>query len=138
VITIPRHVAAQRVATYVSAARRPAVAAALRVLARAVALLPRAAGEVLAPYAAPDADYGATRLAVVAQVRRGFASAQVVVHGRDLYRTTAAIAAWSARRLAERGPGPIGMRAPGELFHAELALRAIARAADLTIEPSVG
>ncbi|HEX3479858.1 MAG TPA: saccharopine dehydrogenase NADP-binding domain-containing protein [Kofleriaceae bacterium] len=138
VITIPRHVAAQRVATYVSAVRRPAAAAALRVLARAVALLPRAAGDVLAPYAAPDADYGATRLAVVATVRRGFSSAQVVVHGRDLYRTTAAIAAWSARRLAERGPGPIGMRAPGELFRAGPALRAIARAADLTIEPSFG
>ncbi len=138
VITIPRHVAAQRVATYVSAGRRPAAATALRVLARAVALLPRAAGDVLAPYTAPDADYGATRLAVVAVVRRGFASTQVVVHGRDLYRTTAAIAAWSARRLAERGPGPIGMRAPGELFRAEPALRAIARAADLTIEPSFG
>jgi len=138
VITIPRHVAAHRVATYVSAARRPAAAAALRVLARAVALLPRAAGDVLAPYAAPDADYAATRLAVVAQVRRGFASAQVVVHGRDLYRTTAAIAAWSARQLAERGPGPTGMRAPGELFRAERALRSIARAADLTIEPSFG
>jgi uncharacterized protein YbjT (DUF2867 family) len=138
VITIPRHIAAQRVATYVSVARRPAAAAAVRVLARAVALLPRAAGEVLAPYAAPDADYGATRLAVVAQARRGFASAQVVIAGRDLYRTTAAIAAWSARRLAERGAGPIGMRAPGELFRAEPALRAIARAADLTIEPSFG
>jgi short subunit dehydrogenase-like uncharacterized protein len=138
VITIPRHVAAQRVATYVSAVRRPAAATALRVLARAVALLPRAASGVLAPYTAPDADYGATRLAVVAVVRRGFASTQVVVHGRDLYRTTAVIAAWSARRLAERGPGPTGMRAPGELFRAEPALHAIARAADLTIEPSFG
>jgi uncharacterized protein YbjT (DUF2867 family) len=138
VITIPRHIAAQRVATFVSAARRPAAAAALRVLARAVALLPRAVGDALAPYAAPDADYGATRLAVVAAVRRGFASAQIVVHGRDLYRTTAVIAAWSARRLAERGAGPIGMRAPGELFRAAPAVRAIARAADLTIEPSFG
>jgi saccharopine dehydrogenase-like protein len=136
VITIPRHVAAQRVATYVSAVRRPVAAAALRVLARAAALLPRAAGDVLAPYAAPDADYAATRLVVVAAVRRGFSSTQVVVHGRDLYRTTAAIAAWSARRLVERGPGPIGMRAPGELFRAGPALRAIARAADLTIERS--
>jgi uncharacterized protein YbjT (DUF2867 family) len=138
VITIPRHVAAQRVATFVSAVRRPAAAAALRVLARAVALLPRTAGDALAPYAAPDTDYGATRLAVVAQVRRGSSSAQVVIHGRDLYRTTAAIAAWSARRLAERGPGPIGMRAPGELFRAAPTLHAIARAADLTIEPSFG
>jgi len=48
------------------------------------------------------------------------------------------IAAWSACRLAERDAGPIGMRAPGELFRAEPALRAIARAADLTIEPSFG
>jgi hypothetical protein len=30
------------------------------------------------------------------------------------------------------------MRAPGELFRAEPALRAIASAADLTIEPSFG
>jgi len=63
---------------------------------------------------------------------------QIVVRGHDLYRTTAAIAAWSACRLAERITGPIGMRAPGELFRAEPALRAIARAADLTIEPSFG
>jgi hypothetical protein len=61
---------------------------------------------------------------------------QIVVHGNDLYRTTAAITAWSAQRLAERGAGPTGMRAPGELFRAEPALREIARAAGLTIEPS--
>ena len=48
------------------------------------------------------------------------------------------IAAWSACRIAERGVGPLGMRAPGELFRAEPALRAIARAAELTIEPSFG
>ncbi|HEY0991616.1 MAG TPA: hypothetical protein VGD80_31405, partial [Kofleriaceae bacterium] len=89
-------------------------------------------------YAAADADYSRTRFAVVAQVRRGFASAQSVVRGCDLYRTTAAIAAWFALRLAERGAGPTGMRAPGELVRAEPALRAIARTADLTIEPSFG
>jgi hypothetical protein len=72
------------------------------------------------------------------QVRRGFAAAQITVRGHDLYRTTAVIAAWSACRLAERSAGPIGMRAPGELFRAEPALRAIASAADLTIEPSFG
>jgi hypothetical protein len=138
VITIPRHVAAQRIATYLSATRRPAAAAALRVIARALPLLPRAASEVLAPYAPPDADYGQARLAVVAQVRRGFSAAQVVVHGHDLYRTTGAVAAWSAHQLAGRGSGPIGMCAPGELFRAEPALRAIASAAGLTIEPSFG
>jgi uncharacterized protein YbjT (DUF2867 family) len=138
VITIPRCVAADRVATYVSVARSPAASAALRLVARALPLLPRRAGGVLAPFAPDDADYARARFAVLAQVRRGFSAAQIAVHGRDLYRTTAAIAAWSARRLAARGPGPIGMRAPGELFRAQPALRAIARAAALTIEPSFG
>jgi len=138
VLTIPRHVAARLVTTYVSTTRHAVAASALRVLSRALAFVPRRAGALLAPYAAPDADYGATRFAVVAAVRRGVAHAQIVVGGRDIYRTTAVIAAWSACRLAERGAGPIGMRAPGELFRAEPALRAIARAAELTIEPSFG
>jgi hypothetical protein len=137
-ITIPRHVAAHRVASYVSTTRRPGAAAALRLLSRALPLVPRRAGELLVPYAAADADYSRTRFAVVAQVRRGFASAQIAVRGCDLYRTTAAIAAWFALRLAERGAGPTGMRAPGELVRAEPALRAIAGTADLTIEPSFG
>ncbi|TMQ02901.1 MAG: hypothetical protein E6J90_45335 [Deltaproteobacteria bacterium] len=138
VITIPRHVAAQLVASYVSVTRHPTAAAALRVMARALSLLPRRAGAALVPYVAPDADYGATQLAVVAQVRRGFQAAQIVVHGHDLYRTTAVVAAWSARCLAERRAGPVGLCAPGELWRAEPALRAIAGAADLTIEPSFG
>jgi hypothetical protein len=138
VITIPRCIAADRVATYVSAARSPTASAVLRWAARALPLLPRRTGEVLAPFAPDDAAYARTRFAVLAQVRRGFSAAQIAVHGTDVYRTTAAIAAWSARRLAARGPGPIGMRAPGELFRAQPALRAIARAAALTIEPSFG
>jgi hypothetical protein len=137
-ITIPRHVAAQLVATYLSTTRNPGAATALRLLSRALPFVPRRAGELLAAYAEPDADYAHTRFATVAQVRRGFSAAQITVRGHDLYRTTAVIAAWAACRLAERGAGPIGMRAPGELFRAEPALRAIASAADLTIEPSFG
>lgn len=138
VITIPRHVAARLVTTYVSTTRRAGPATALRLLSRALPLLPRSASKLLVPYATPDAALAHTQFAVVAQVRRGFSTAQIVVRGRDLYRTTAVIAAWSACRLAERDTGPIGMRAPGELFRAEPALRAIASAADLTIEPSFG
>jgi hypothetical protein len=138
VITLPRHVAAQRVVSFVSITRRPAAAAALRAISRALPWLPRRAGDALAPYVPSDADYGATQLAVVAQVRRGFSAAQIVVRGHDLYRTAAVVAAWSACRLAERSTGPTGMCAPGELLRAEPALRAIARAADLTIEPSFG
>lgn len=138
VLTIPRHVAARLVTSYVSTTRRAGPATALRLLSRTLPLLPRSARELLVPYATPDAALAHTRFAVVVQARRGFSTAQIVVRGRDLYRTTAAIAAWTACRLAERGTGPIGMRAPGELFRAEPALRAIASAADLTIEPSFG
>lgn len=135
-ITIPRHVAARRVASYLSATRNPGATAALRLLSRVLPFVPHAAGDYLVPYAPADTDYRRARLAVVAQVRRGFSAAQVVVHGHDLYRTTAAVVAWSACRLAERAAGPIGMLAPGELFRAEPALRAIASIAGLTIEPS--
>lgn len=137
-ITLPRHVASQRVATYLAIARRPAAAGALRLLARALPLVPRSAAALLAPYAPADTNYAATQLAVVAQARRGFAAAQVVVRGADVYRTTAACVAWAARALADRGAGPVGMRAPGELFRGEAALRELARAADLVIEPSFG
>jgi uncharacterized protein YbjT (DUF2867 family) len=132
-LTIPRHLAAHDVATFVSTGKR---AAALRLLARAAPLIPRAASALLAPYAEAGADYGRTAFAVVAQVRRGFAAAQVVVRGHDLYRTTARIAAYAADALAARGAGPIGMRAPGEILRAEPALRALATTGDLAIEPS--
>ena len=135
-ITIPRHLAAGRIATYASTTRRaPGV---MRLLTTALSLAPRAAGELLAPYADPDTDYGRARFAVVVQVRRGFSAAQIVVRGHDVYRTTARACAWAAERLAARGAGPSGMRAPGELFRAEPALRELARAAELVIEPSFG
>jgi hypothetical protein len=137
-ITIPRHVSANLVTSYVSTTRDPASGALLRLLSTAASLLPKAAQGMLAPYAPPEADLARARFAVVAQVRRGFSAAQVVVRGRDPYTTTAAIAAWCARALAGRGAGPVGMRAPGELFRAEPALRELATAAELAIEPSWG
>ncbi|MDQ3334591.1 MAG: saccharopine dehydrogenase NADP-binding domain-containing protein [Myxococcota bacterium] len=137
-LTIPRHVSAKLVTTYASTTRHTAAAGAMRLLARALPFVPRAASELLAPYASPDTDYTRTQLAVIAQVRRGFSAAQVVVRGHDMYRTTAAIAAWIARVIAKRGAGPTGMLAPGELLRAAPALREIASVAGLTIEPSFG
>ena len=61
-----------------------------------------------------------------------------VFAGEDMYNTSAGIAAWVARALASRSAGPIGMRSPSELFRPELALREVAAAAGLTIEPSFG
>jgi short subunit dehydrogenase-like uncharacterized protein len=138
VLTIPRHLTAQLVATYASTTRRVGASTAMRLLARALPLVPRAASDLLAPYAAPDTDYTKTQFAVIAQARRGFSAAQVVVRGHDIYRTTAAIAAWIARAIAARTSGPVGMLAPGELLRAPAALREIASVAGLTIEPSFG
>lgn len=137
-ITIPRHLAADRIASYLSTTRDPASGLLLRLLSTAATLLPKAAGDVLAPYAPPEAELARARFAVVAQVRRGFSAAQVIVRGHDLYTTTAAITAWTARALAARGPGPVGMRAPAELFRPRPALHALADAAGLVIEPSFG
>jgi short subunit dehydrogenase-like uncharacterized protein len=138
VLSIPRHIAVELVASYVSTTRSAGATRALGLLARALPFVPKAASELLAPYADPNADYERTRLAVVAQVRRGFSAAQVVVRGRDLYETTAAIVAWCAQCLATRASGPTGMRTPAELFRSPSALREIATHARLSIEPSFG
>jgi short subunit dehydrogenase-like uncharacterized protein len=138
VLAVPRHVAANLVASYVSTTRNAGAARALGLLARALPFVPKAATELLAPYADPNADYSRTRFAVITQVRRGFSAAQIVMRGHDLYATTAAIVAWCARALATRSAGPTGMRAPGELFHAAAALRALSSEAGLVIEPSFG
>ena len=138
VITVPRHIAAKSVQTFVSTTRSTAATAALRLLARAMPLVPKRATELLAPYQPHEEDYARTRFAVIAQARRGFSAAQIVVSGDDQYRTSAGIAAWVARALATREHGPIGIRAPSELFRAELALRAVAETVGLVIEPSFG
>ena len=138
VITVPRHIAARTVQTFVSTTRSQAATAALRLLARAMPLVPKRATDLLAPYQPHEEEYARTRFAVVAQARRGFAAAQVVVAGEDMYRASAGIAAWVARALMTRGDGPIGMRAPSELFRPEPALREIGGALGLSIEPSFG
>jgi hypothetical protein len=138
VITVPRHVAARAVQTFMSTSRRPIVATALRVLARAMPLVPKRATDLLGSYTPDDEEYARTRFGIVAQARRGFSAAQVTVHGSDMYRTSAIISAWIARQLVARSTGPVGMRAPSELFRPDQALREIAAAADLVVEPSFG
>lgn len=136
VITVPRHIHALHVQTYVSTTRNAVASTALRLFARALPLVPKRAAELLAPYQPTDDEYVRTRFAVIAQARRGFSTAQVVIRGQDQYRASAGIAAWVARELSQRGPGPIGMRAPSELFRAEGALHAVADLIDLRVEPS--
>jgi hypothetical protein len=138
VITVPRHIAANQVQTYVSTTRNPAAGAALRLLARAMPFLPKRTSDLLAPYQPAEEEYARTRFAVVAQARRGFSAAQVVVTGQDQYRVSAGVAAWVAQQLAARTTGPVGMRAPSELFRAPLALRAVADVIGLGVSPSFG
>jgi short subunit dehydrogenase-like uncharacterized protein len=138
VLTLPRHVAARAIQTYVSTTRNPAAAAALRLLARAMPLVPRRASELFATYTPADDEYARTRFAVIGQARRAFTTAQVVVSGRDLYRTSAVIAAWVARALVARTTGPIGMLAPSELFRPAAALAELAHLGELSVAPSFG
>jgi hypothetical protein len=71
------------------ATRHAGASTALRLLSRALPFVPRSAGALLAPYAAPDTDYGKTAFAIVAQARRGFSAAQVTVrlHQNEADRT---------------------------------------------------
>lgn len=135
-ITIPRHVAAQHVRTFASTSRKSSTMTALRLLARAVPFVPKRATELLAAYEPSADEYARTTFAVIAQARRGFSAAQVGVRGHDLYRSAAIIATWIARQLVARSTGPVGMRAPSELFRPEPALREVAEAAGLVVEPS--
>jgi hypothetical protein len=138
VISVPRHINALAVQTFVSTTRSQVASTALRLLARAMPLVPKRATELLAPYQPTDDEYTRTKFAVIAQVRRGFSSAQVVLRGVDQYRASAGIAAWIARALVHREAGPVGMRAPSELFRPEAAIRAVAPLIDLRVEPSFG
>ena len=136
VMTVPRHVAEQRVQTFVSTTRSAAAATAMRWLSRAMPLVPKRATALLAAYTPPDEEFARTSFAIVAQVRRGFSAAQVVVRGHDLYQTSASIIAWACRALVTRDVGPIGIRSPAELFRPEPALTELATVAGLDIEPS--
>ncbi|HEY0254199.1 MAG TPA: hypothetical protein VGC41_21875, partial [Kofleriaceae bacterium] len=136
VITIPRHVDAMKVQTFASTSRNRATTTALRLIARAVPFVPKRVTDALGTYEPREDEYARTRFAVIAQARRGFSAAQVTVRGTDMYTTSAIIAAWIARQLVARTTGPVGMRAPSELFRPVPALREVAEAAGLVVEPS--
>lgn len=138
VITIPRHIASRTVQTFISTSRHAATTTALRLLVRAIPVVSKRISEVLAPYVPERDEYIRTRFAIVASARRGNSSAHVTVRGSDLYRTSAAVAAWIARQLIARARGPVGMLAASELFHAQPALQQLAVAANVTVEASFG
>jgi short subunit dehydrogenase-like uncharacterized protein len=136
VITVPRHVNALHIQTYVSTTRSAVAQTALRLLARAMPLIPKRATDVLATYQPAEDEYKRTRYAVIAQARRGFDAAHVALYGEDHYRASANISAWIAQQLVTRGSGPVGMRAPSELFRAAGALRGVGDLIGMRVEPS--
>ncbi len=141
VITVPRHVDARRVQTYVSLTRGGWEARAARWASPLLPLLGRTgvpawlAAQV--PAAPPDDDARArAAFTVIARARRGFADAQVAVSGTDVYRVTATIAAWAAIELATRDDAPAGVRAPAEAFAPRATLETLAQQASLAVVTS--
>lgn len=133
-LSVPRHIDAPLIASYASTTKNPVATRALGLLARAMPRIPRAVSNVLAPYRVGEDELARTTFTVIAQVRRDFTDHLITVRGSDPSRTTGRIAAWFARMLVERSAGPLGVRAPSELVRAPAALRALADAAQLTID----
>jgi hypothetical protein len=132
VITVPRSVATKQVTTFASVGGGGLATGVLGIGAKLLSWLPRSAAERLVA-GGDDGDAGGGRFWVVAEARRDFAEARVVIEGVDVYRTTAVIAAWAAQKIAARGAGPVGVRAPSEVFRADLALQELAAEAGLVV-----
>lgn len=135
-LAIARHLEATRIASYLSTTRGAMTATLMRWASAALPWIPPPAARLLSPFQPTDDELAASRFAVVVEVDRGFSRGRIVVHGRDLYRTTAAVTSWLARQLADgRSPAP-GIRAASELFPPATALPALAAAAGLEIDAS--
>lgn len=133
-ITIPRHIAAHAVDTYVSLSRNPSFTRALRLAAFAASWLPAQAASVLVPSRTSADEYRATRFTVVAVVEHAFDRRQLVAHGKDLYATSSAITARLALALLHRpAAAPVGVLAPAEIVRARPFLDELAQAGLLTL-----
>lgn len=132
-ITIPRHVAAHSVDTYLSLSRQPAFHRALRLTALAASWLPAEASALLVPSVPAATEYAATRFTVVATAEHPFDARHVLVHGRDLYATSTAITSRLALALALRPTGPTGVLAPSEIVRAPAFLAELAAASVLEL-----
>lgn len=134
VVTVPRHIDARRVQTFLALEGSPLgrlpgwMGAALPLLAR-TPLLSAARARAVGGRQPDAAARARARFAVAAQARRGFEDARVAVTGRDVYATTATIIANAAAELcARRGQEgrPVGVLAPSEAFDPDASLGALA------------
>jgi len=139
VLTLPRHVAATRIQTYLSMTRSRWGGALARAASRMMPALYRAGAgrwvdEAIVAVTNTATDNTRARFALVARARRRFSVGQVRVLGGDPYTLTGHLVADAAVDLATTPPRATGVCAPSELWPPEAALRRIADHADLVIE----
>lgn len=139
VITLPRHVAARRVQTYLSLTRSRWVGSLARAASRIAPALYRGGAaamidQALARATTTGGDSTRTRFALIARARRRFSVAQVRVLGMDPYAVTGVLVADAAVDLAANDPRVVGVCAPAEVWPAEASLRRLVELVGVTIE----
>ncbi|MBT8492987.1 MAG: hypothetical protein KJO07_08005, partial [Deltaproteobacteria bacterium] len=144
VITVPRHIDAARVQTFISVTEDSALA---RIFNQGASLVSPLLGALISsPLGAlakaklaehshdpSDAERERSLFAIVARAERSFERRQVGVSGADPYGVTAEIMAWGAERLVADGPLGLGVVTPSEAFDPEQGLRAIAEQCELSV-----
>ena len=145
-ITIPRHVSAHRVQSFISMfgsspmargfARMSAVLGPTLPALMATPLGALAGRRGPASYAAPsEAERRAATFALIAECRGGFHRERIAIRGADIYGLTVEIVGMAAEMI-ESGGAPTGVTTPAQLIPAEEALPALAERCQLTIEKS--
>ena len=137
VITVPRHVHAKRVQTYLSlldtGPMGDAITRVASILSPALPSLLRTTlgaqirAQIRAPAPTTD-DRKFASFAIACEARQGYDRARMIFTGTDPYGLTAAIACWSVEAILARkqaGTLPSGVCAPAEVFPAEEAIAAI-------------
>jgi hypothetical protein len=139
VITVPRHVDARRIQTYVSLTRSRWLGA----VTRAAAMLARGAAgragddESMTRVVASRDEAARSRFAVIARARRRFVVSQVRVLGSDPAGLAATVCADAAIDLMARpAGGAVGACAPSELWPGEDSLQRLATAGRIEIDVS--
>lgn len=147
VVTIPRHIQASRVQTFVSITDDSPVG---RMVTRGASLLGPLVGALAqSPLGAlaraklsehvshpPLAERRLSRFALVARAERSFERRELSVSGSDPYGITAEVLALAVERLLEGDPRSLGIVTPSEAFEPESSLGAIAESCNLTVEHS--
>ena len=83
--------------------------------------------ETPGPTPADESGRSAQGFVMEAKVRKGNEERRAMAAGRDIYALTAPIVVEAAERILARDSRATGTAAPGQIFHAEVFLRALSR-----------